>query len=278
MKKGIGIILLTITIVFKINAQNFSVNSISDAISFMQGKTFYNNDQDAELEFKYISELNTYGIVLKSIKSGRQINFINCDVDAYGSYADITGISPNDGTSFKFRLYESKIVVGVGEQRMAIFYPKQNSTRSENLKDANYYIGTWITNDFVRQEKQKDGKTNYIPAGEIMIEIKNENGKLKVVLYKESEIFNIKTKCGVVSFLPLSNKTGIGSYNTGEKFYNLEFEGCPEFVMLGTPYGKSILFEGHDYEGEKRIVLRSNITDEKGVDYSASNGKLTRIK
>ena len=52
MKKGIGIILLTITIVFKINAQNFSVNSISDAISFMKGKTFYNNIQDAELEFK----------------------------------------------------------------------------------------------------------------------------------------------------------------------------------------------------------------------------------
>ena len=102
--------------------------------------------------------------------------------------------------------------------------------------------------------------------------------KLIVVLFKENKIFNIKTKCGVVSFLPISNKTGIGSYHSGEKYYNLEFEGCPEFVMLGTPYGKSISLEGHDFEGEKRIVIRLNITDEKGVDYSVNNGKLTRIK
>ena len=133
MKKYTLLLLFFITIVIKISAQNFSVNSISDAISFMKGKTFYNNIQDAELEFKYISELNTYGIVLKSNKSGRQINFINCDVNGYGLYADISGISPNDGSTFKFRLYESKIIVGVGEQGMATFYPQQNSSKSENL-------------------------------------------------------------------------------------------------------------------------------------------------
>jgi hypothetical protein len=265
------------TIVFKSNAQNFAVNSISDAISYMQGKIFYNETQDAELEFKYISELNTYGIVLKSNKSGRQINFINCDVNGYGSYSDISGISPNDGSAFKFRLYESKIVVGVGEQRMAIFYPQQNSTKSENLTDPNYYIGTWVTNDIVRKEKQTNGKDKYVPTGEIMIEIKKENGKLKAILYKDNKIFNIKTKCGNVSFLPISNRSGMRNYSTGENFYNLVFQGCTEFVHFGTSYGKSIEISNHN-GSERGIVLYINITDEKGIEYSASNGKLKRIK
>ncbi len=94
-------------------------------IKFMEDKTFYNADMDIELEFGLISSYNTYGIKLKSKKSGNTMYFINCDIKTYGSFADISGMSPTDGSNFKFRLYKTMIVVGVGEQKQSTFYLKK---------------------------------------------------------------------------------------------------------------------------------------------------------
>jgi len=94
-------------------------------IKFMEDKTYYNADMDIELEFGMISSYNTYGITLKSKKSGNTMYFINCDIKTYGSFADISGMSPTDGSNFKFRLYKTKIVVGAGEQKQSSFYLKE---------------------------------------------------------------------------------------------------------------------------------------------------------
>lgn len=118
----IATMLLTFGIV---NAQS-TFSDMTDVIKFMENKTFYNSDMNTELEFGYISSYNTYGIKLKSNKSGRTMYFINCEIEAYGSYADVSGMSPNDGSNFKFRLYTNRIIVGIGEQRQTTFYLKED--------------------------------------------------------------------------------------------------------------------------------------------------------
>lgn len=118
----IATMLLTLVIV---NAQS-TFTEMTDVIKFMENKTFYNSEMNTELEFGYLSSYNTYGIKLKSNKSGRTMYFINCDIEAYGSFADVAGMSPSDGSNFKFRLYKTKIIVGVGEQKQATFYLKED--------------------------------------------------------------------------------------------------------------------------------------------------------
>jgi len=106
------------------NAQT-TFSDLTDVIKFMENKTYYNSEMDLELEFGYISIYNTYGIMLKSNKSGNTLYFINCDIKAYGSFADVSGMSPFDGSNFKFRLYKTRVVVGVGEQKQVSFYLKE---------------------------------------------------------------------------------------------------------------------------------------------------------
>lgn len=99
---------------------------MTDVIRFMENKTYYNSETDVELDFGYISSYNTYGIKLKSNKSGRTMYFINCDIEAYGSFADVSGTSTSDDSNFKFRLYKNRVVIGIGEQRQTTFYLKED--------------------------------------------------------------------------------------------------------------------------------------------------------
>jgi hypothetical protein len=100
------------------------LNSTSDVINFMENKTYYNSELNISLEFEYVSNYNTYGIILKSIRSGQKNYYINCDINSYGSFADVAGISPNDGSDFKFRLYTNRIVVGIGERKQYTLLPQ----------------------------------------------------------------------------------------------------------------------------------------------------------
>ncbi len=119
------ILLATVLLSFgAANAQS-TFSDMTDVIKFMENKTYYNSDMETELEFGYISSYNTYGIKLKSNRSGRSMYFINCDINAYGSFADVSGTSSSDGSNFKFRLYKDRIVIGVGEERQATFYLKE---------------------------------------------------------------------------------------------------------------------------------------------------------
>ena len=131
MKK---IILLSIVLLsFGFVKAQTRFSDMSDVIKFMDNKTYYNSETETELGFGYISSYNTYGIELKSNKSGRTMYFINCDINGYGSFADVSGTSTSDGSYFKFRLYNTKIVVGVGEQRQTTFYPNNSSFNSQNF-------------------------------------------------------------------------------------------------------------------------------------------------
>jgi len=107
------------------NAQTTFSNE-TDVITFMKDKTFINSELGVELQYGYISEYNTYGITLKGIKSGSKLYYFNCDIKAYGSFANISGISVTDGSIFRFRLYKNKIIVGIGEEKQATFYLKQD--------------------------------------------------------------------------------------------------------------------------------------------------------
>jgi hypothetical protein len=101
-------------------------SDITDVIKFMENKTYNNSDSGVDLEYGYISSFNTYGIKLTNSQTGNTLYFINCDVKTYGSYADISGMNPTDGSNFKFRLYKTRIVVGIGESKQAIFYVKDS--------------------------------------------------------------------------------------------------------------------------------------------------------
>ena len=95
----------------------------SNVISYMDQKTFQNADNGLEVSYGYLSIYNTYGIKVSN-KSGNIFYFINCSVDAYGNFADIFGMSPENGSNFGFRVYPKKLVVGRGEEGEATFILK----------------------------------------------------------------------------------------------------------------------------------------------------------
>jgi hypothetical protein len=92
----------------------------SNVISYMDQKTFQNVDNGLEVSYGYLSIYNTYGIKVSN-KSGSIFYFINCSIDANGNFADIFGMSPEDGSNFGFRVYSKKLIVGKGEEGETIF-------------------------------------------------------------------------------------------------------------------------------------------------------------
>ena len=106
-----------------VNAQSSSFNEEGQVISYMDGKTFYNTENGLEIEYGYISSYNTYGIKVKN-KNGAKFYFINVNIDTYGSYADLYGMSAENGSNFGFRLFRSKLVVGYGEENESTYYLK----------------------------------------------------------------------------------------------------------------------------------------------------------
>ncbi len=110
-------------IVININlsmAQTALFESESNVISYMDGKTFYSSENGIEIQYGYISAYNTYGITASN-KNGGKFYFINVDITAYGSFADLYGMSSEDGTNFGFRVYKGKIVIGEGEEKATLY-------------------------------------------------------------------------------------------------------------------------------------------------------------
>jgi hypothetical protein len=122
MKKLLFLTLMIISVGYS-KGQSSMFNQDTNVMQYMEGKTFYNSDTGIELEYGYISSGNTYGIIFRN-KNGAEFYFINVEITTYGSYADLYGMSINDGRNFGFRLYKGKLVVGKGEPEEMTFYLK----------------------------------------------------------------------------------------------------------------------------------------------------------
>jgi hypothetical protein len=96
----------------------------TDVIKFMLDKTYYNADMGLEIKFGIISG-GAVGITVQSTRNGSVMYFINCDINAYGSFADVSGTNPDDDSKFKFRLYINRLIIGAGEPKPVTFYPKR---------------------------------------------------------------------------------------------------------------------------------------------------------
>lgn len=120
----IGLILpLLLLFNFKSFAQSELFSDDGEVISYMEGKTFVNSENGLEISYGYISSYNTYGIHVRN-KNGAKFYFINVEITAYGSSADLYGMSAEDGSNFGFRLFQGKLVVGYGEPNQSTFYLK----------------------------------------------------------------------------------------------------------------------------------------------------------
>jgi hypothetical protein len=93
----------------------------SDVMQYMEGKTFYSNENSMKISYGYISAANTYGITIEN-KKGASFYYINCEITAYGSFCDIYGMSPDNGENFGFRAFKDKLVVGYGQAQSRTFY------------------------------------------------------------------------------------------------------------------------------------------------------------
>ncbi|MFM7078997.1 MAG: hypothetical protein ACKOYC_04300 [Bacteroidota bacterium] len=104
-------------------SQSVSFGDQSDVMVYMDGKSFFNSENGLTIEYGNIYRYNTYGIKITN-KYGNVFYYINVNIDTYGSFADLYGMSPDDGTNFGFRLYRGKLVVGRGEPGEQTFYLK----------------------------------------------------------------------------------------------------------------------------------------------------------
>ena len=116
-------IILSLFSLSSLQAQTVLFEEESNVISYMDGKYFYNSDNGLTISYGYISSFNTYGIKVSN-KAGSTFYFINVNIDTYGSFADLYGMSPSDGSNFGFRLYCGKLIVGRGEEGETTFYLK----------------------------------------------------------------------------------------------------------------------------------------------------------
>jgi hypothetical protein len=122
MKYGLFFLVMLFTL-SAAQAQSSLFGDESNVITYMDGKTFNNSDNGLDIEYGYISDYNTYGIIVTN-KNGGVFYFINVEITTYGSYADLYGMSAEDGSNFGFRLYKGKLIVGSGESGEQTFYLK----------------------------------------------------------------------------------------------------------------------------------------------------------
>jgi hypothetical protein len=93
----------------------------SDVRQYMEGKTFYSNDDGLKISYGYVSSANTYGITIENA-NGASFYYINCSIRANGSFCDINGMSPDNGENFSFRAFKDRLVVGYGQAESRTFY------------------------------------------------------------------------------------------------------------------------------------------------------------
>ena len=118
MKKFIPLLILLLSL-NSFYAQQFE--SDIDVITYMDGKKFYDSENAMQIEYGYISDLNTYGIRVTN-KLNAVFYFINVSIESYGNSADMYGMSPTSGNNFGFRLFAKKLIVGYGEEESHTFY------------------------------------------------------------------------------------------------------------------------------------------------------------
>lgn len=104
-----------------ISAQRDLFSDESSVVVYLEGKVFYNAENGLRVSYGYIPSANTYGIIITN-RNGARFNFINVRIDAFGTFADLYGMSAEDGSNFGFRLYSGKLIVGRGEPGEQIFY------------------------------------------------------------------------------------------------------------------------------------------------------------
>lgn len=121
MKTKILIVLLIVFSLNKINGQTGTFNNEGEVTRYMDGKTFKNSDNGMTIEYGYISSYNTYGIKVKN-QYGNRFYFINVKISCYGRFADLYGMSTDNGSNFGFRLYRDRLIVGKGEPGEQTFY------------------------------------------------------------------------------------------------------------------------------------------------------------
>ncbi|MFM8432277.1 MAG: hypothetical protein ACKOA1_05730 [Bacteroidota bacterium] len=92
-------------------------------INYMEGKIFYNEELGLQITYGFLPSGNTNAITVKN-REGGTFHVINVGIDAYGSFADLSGMDLNSGGSFGFRLFKGRLVVGYGEPGAKTFYLK----------------------------------------------------------------------------------------------------------------------------------------------------------
>jgi hypothetical protein len=97
-------------------------NETGDVVTYMDSKSFSNDDMGLLISYGYISKYNTYGIIVTN-KLKITFYYINVIIDTYGTFSDLYGMSPDDGSNFGFRLFKGRLVVGYGEENPVTFYP-----------------------------------------------------------------------------------------------------------------------------------------------------------
>ncbi len=106
-----------------VNAQSSVFEEESDVVSFMNSKVFYNSDNGLEIQYTYTSMYNTYAIKVTN-KNGVNFFYVNCDITTYGDFADVFGMSPENGSNFGFRVYKNRLIVGRGQAKESTYYLK----------------------------------------------------------------------------------------------------------------------------------------------------------
>ena len=122
MKKVILIFILSLFTNLSFS-QTILFDNDMDVISFMEGKTFYNSDNGLQIQYGYSSRYNTNCIMIQNDK-GDKFYHVNVSIETHGSYADLFGMNPDNGSNFGFRLFRNKLIVGYGEQGAVTFYLK----------------------------------------------------------------------------------------------------------------------------------------------------------
>jgi hypothetical protein len=256
------ILLSTVLLSFCFAKAQSTFSDMTDVIKFMENKTYYNSEMETELEFGYISSYNTYGINLKSHKSGRTMYFINCDIKAYGSFADVSGTSTSDGSNFKFRLYKTMIVVGVGEQRQATFYLKESSYTEEKTIQSNNQVQLTPVN--------KTNKPNYFIINGVAIIPYSFVGKFVqgnnyVIISRTSD------KSGNIT-VSYNGKKYTAPFNPNNYLDSNNiafFNDIVDFVVFGIDNKSNII---------KEIDLRINFSDNWNTDSNEDAKKIRFVR
>jgi len=118
-------LIAAILLLFEVANAQTTFSDGTDAIRFMLDKTYYNADMGLEIKFGTIPLGGAIGITVQSTRNGSVMYFINCEIDAYGSFAEVSGMNPDDDSKFTFTLFSNRLIVGAGEQEQVTFYPKR---------------------------------------------------------------------------------------------------------------------------------------------------------